>query len=67
MLANLIAWPAAFYLAREWLSDFTYAIELNAIPFFGAAVLALLVASFTVGGHAIRVALANPVVALRSD
>lgn len=67
LLANLIAWPAAFYLAREWLSDFTYAIELNAIPFFGAAVLALLVASFTVGGHAIRVALANPVVALRSD
>ncbi|MBO6506496.1 MAG: ABC transporter permease [Kordiimonadaceae bacterium] len=67
LLANLIAWPVAFYLAREWLAEFTYAIELSAMPFVGAAVLALVVASFTVGGHAIRVALANPVTALRTD
>ncbi len=67
LLANLIAWPAAFYLAREWLAEFTYSIELNAFPFVGAAILALLVASFTVGGHAIRVAIANPIAALRTD
>ena len=67
LLANLIAWPVAFYLAREWLAEFTYSIELSAMPFIGAAVLALLVSSFTVGSHAIRVALANPIVALRTD
>lgn len=67
LLANIIAWPAAFYLAREWLAEFTYAIELSIVPFVGAAVLALVVATFTVGSHAIKVAVANPVKALRAE
>ncbi len=67
LVANIIAWPAAAYLAKEWLSEFTHAIELGPTPFFMAAILALLVAAFTVGGHALKVAVANPVEALRSD
>lgn len=67
LLANLIAWPAAAYLAQRWLEDFNYAIELGPLPFMGAAALALVVATFTVGGHALRVAVANPVLALRTE
>ena len=67
LFANVLAWPAAFYLAQGWLADFTYAIEISPVPFMGAALLALVVASVTVGGHAIRVAVANPVQALRTD
>jgi len=67
LVANIIAWPAAAYLMRDWLTGFTYAIELGPMPFMAAALAALVVASITVGGHAIRVASANPVHALRYE
>ena len=67
LFANIIAWPVAFYLARGWLADFAYAIEISPVPFMGAALLALAVAVITVGGHAIRVAVANPIQALRVE
>lgn len=67
LFANILAWPVAFYLAQGWLADFTYAIEISPVPFMGAALLALAVAAITVGGHAIKVAVANPVQALRVE
>ncbi|MBL4790377.1 MAG: hypothetical protein JKY60_15505 [Kordiimonadaceae bacterium] len=67
MVANLIAWPVAGLLMRDWLTGFNYAIDLSPIPFLAAALMALLVAGITVGGHALRVAAANPIYALRSE
>jgi len=67
LIANIIAWPAAAYLMRDWLTGFNYAIELGPVPFVAAAIAALVVASITVGGHALKVASANPVHALRYE
>lgn len=67
LIANLIAWPIAFYFMREWLTRFNYRIDLDLMPFMLAAILALAVAWITVGGQALRVARANPVYALRYE
>jgi len=67
LVANIIAWPAAAYLMRDWLAGFNYAIELGPVPFLSAALLALIVAAVTVGGHALKVASANPIHALRCE
>lgn len=65
--ANLIAWPIAWYLMREWLNGFNYRIELSLMPFLLAGLASLTIAWLIVGAHAYRVARSNPVHALRYE
>ena len=67
IVANLIAWPVSFYLMRDWLQGFAYRIDMTILPYAGAAILVLLIAWATVGGHAWRVARTNPIHALRYE
>jgi putative ABC transport system permease protein len=67
IVANLIAWPVAWWVMRGWLNGFDTRIALGPLPFLLAGGLALLIAIVTVGGHAFRVARANPVHALRYE
>ena len=67
LVANLVAWPVAGYFMSQWLQGFAYRIDLSPLPFFLAGGAALLVAWATVGGHAMRVARAKPVLALRCE
>jgi putative ABC transport system permease protein len=67
LFANLIAWPVAWWTMRGWLNGFSDRIALSPAYFLAAAVLALAVAAGTVGGHALRVARAKPIEALRGE
>ena len=67
LVANLIAWPVAWWAMRDWLNTFDARIDLGPTPFLLAGLLALAVAVGTVGGHAFRVARANPIHALRYE
>jgi putative ABC transport system permease protein len=67
IVANLIAWPAAWWVMRNWLDDFDTRIDLGPTPFVLAGLLALAIAIGTIAGHAIRVARANPIHALRYE
>ncbi|MBP7338893.1 ABC transporter permease [Niveispirillum sp.] len=67
LVANLIAWPVAWFCMDRWLSDFTYRIDLNPLLFLGAGSAALAIAWLTVGLHAARVAQAKPIKALRYE
>jgi putative ABC transport system permease protein len=67
IIANLIAWPVAWWLMRDWLNGFDQRIPLTPVPFVIAAAVALGIAIATVVGHAVRVARANPIHALRYE
>ena len=67
LLANLIAWPIAWWLMRDWLNGFDQRIDLDPGLFLGAGALALLIAVLTVAGHSYRIARAKPIVALRYE
>ena len=67
VIANLIAWPLAFVLMREWLGGFDQRVELTPVYFIAATALALLVALLTVAGQALRVARCDPGTALRYE
>jgi putative ABC transport system permease protein len=67
VIANLLAWPAAWWAMRAWLNGFALRIDLTPGPFVLAGALALGIALATVAGHALRVARMNPVHALRCE
>lgn len=66
-VANLFAWPLAWWATRRWLQDFAYSIDVNWWYFVLAGVIAILIALFTVSFQSIKAALANPVDSLRND
>jgi putative ABC transport system permease protein len=67
MLANLIAWPVAWWVMRDWLNGFDVRVGLGPVPFAIAGGLALAIALGTIAGHALRVARVNPIHALRYE
>ena len=67
LIAIVIASPVAYYFMDKWLADFAYRIELQWWMFAAAGAMAVLIAFLTVGGQAIKAALANPVQSLRSE
>jgi len=67
LLANLAAWPVAWYFMRRWLEDFAYRVDLGYASFLYAGLAALLIALGTVGYHSWRAAVANPIEALRYE
>ena len=67
LLANLLAWPVAWFAMNRWLQNFAYRVEVGWLVFALAGGLALLIALLTVSTQAIRAALANPVDALHNE
>jgi putative ABC transport system permease protein len=65
LLANVIAWPVAYYVMGAWLQGFARRVELDWWMFAGAAAVALTVAAAAVSVHAWGMAGARPVEALR--
>jgi len=51
---DFIATHVAYYFAKQWLQNFSYAIELNAWIFIEVALITLLFTAATVGFQAYR-------------
>lgn len=66
-VANVIAWPAAWWAMDGWLQDFAYRIDPGVGTFVMGGVLTLAVVLLTVSVRTIRAARANPVDALRYE
>jgi putative ABC transport system permease protein len=67
LLANLIAWPIAWYAMNKWLQNFAYRIEISLWMFVLSGGLAMGIALLTIGWQAVKAATANPVESLRYE
>jgi putative ABC transport system permease protein len=67
LLANLVAWPAAWYLLHRWLQGFLYRAPVRFDIFIAAGLTALVIALVTIGGQSLKAARANPVDSLRYE
>jgi putative ABC transport system permease protein len=67
VIAIIIASPIAWFAMHKWLQDFAYRIPISWWVFAVAAVAAALIAILTVSFQAIKAAVSNPVVSLRSE
>jgi len=60
LIANIIAWPAAYYFMNKWLRNFAYHIDMTPWIFVIASVITVLIALFTVSFQALKAARTNP-------
>jgi putative ABC transport system permease protein len=67
LLANIIAWPVAYYAMNRWLQNFAYRINIGPWMLILSAAVAFIVALLTVSYQAVKVSLANPVDTLRYE
>jgi ABC-type antimicrobial peptide transport system permease subunit len=67
LIADLIAWPAAYFLMRNWLQGFAYRTGIAWWLFLATGAGTLAVALLTVGFQAFRAANSNPVHALKYE
>ena len=66
-VANVLAWPVAYYAANNWLQSFAYRQDLQVAIFILTGVSSFAMALLTVSYQAIKAALANPVEALNCE
>jgi putative ABC transport system permease protein len=66
-LANLIAWPLAYYFMNKWLEHFAYRSDLDVWLFIISGLTALCLAVLTVSFQSLKAAAADPIESLRYE
>ncbi len=67
LLANIVAWPVAYYAMNRWLQNFAYRINIGPWALILSAALAFAVALLTVSYQAVKAAFTDPVDTLRYE
>ncbi len=67
LLANIFAWPAAYFFMNIWLDDFAYKSGMGLQVFLFAGTGALIIAAITVCAHSVKASRTNPVDALKYE
>ncbi|MDT3402765.1 ABC transporter permease [Mucilaginibacter terrae] len=67
ILANIIAWPLAWYTMHKWLNNFAYRVSIDWYVFALVALASIFIALFTISFQSIKAAVANPVKSLRIE
>jgi putative ABC transport system permease protein len=66
-LANLVAWPVAYYAMHKWLESFSYRIGISWFFFVLAGLMTLFIAWFSTSFQAYKAANTDPVTALKHE
>ena len=67
LIANIIAWPVAYYFMNEWLQNFAYKVSLSIWTFLFVGLVSILIAFLTISFQAVRAATTNPVKSLQYE
>lgn len=65
VIANVLAWPFAWFAARAYLSMFLTRAEITMLPFAASLVATIAITCIAVGGQALRAARVEPATVLR--
>ncbi len=66
-ISALISWLLIYFIARNWLQNFYYRINLQPLDFLTGLIIAFVIAFITIGYRIIKSARTNPVEALRYE
>jgi putative ABC transport system permease protein len=67
LVANIIAFPVAFFFMSNWLDNFAYRVGIGWTIFVLTALLTFLIAILTVSYQSVKAALGDPAHALRYE
>ncbi|MBT1700245.1 ABC transporter permease [Fulvivirgaceae bacterium PWU4] len=67
LIANVVAFPLAYFLLKQWLAGFAYQVGINLALFVVAGVIAAAIAFFTICYQALRTARSNPAEVLKKS
>jgi putative ABC transport system permease protein len=67
LLANLIAWPLAYFVMRNWLQNFAYRTQIGVSVFLVTGLISLLISLLTVSFQSVRAALSDPAQAVKYE
>ncbi|HZY78982.1 MAG TPA: ABC transporter permease [Cyclobacteriaceae bacterium] len=67
LLANVLAWPVAWFFMNKWLDSFAYHINMNLVVYILSAFAAVILALVTVSAQTIKAAMTNPANTLRYE
>ena len=67
LLANIIAWPLAYWALKNWLENFAYRTQLTVFPFIIAGLIAFLIAILTVLYQSLKASKTNPSITLKYE
>ncbi len=67
LIANLFSWPITYLLAKDWLSNFSYQIDIPAMPFVFATLVSVIIALLTVSAQSYLAANSDPVEAIKYE
>jgi putative ABC transport system permease protein len=67
VIANILAWPIAYYYISKWLENFAFRTTIGVETFILSAALVLMIAVLTVSFNVIKASLANPVETLKYE
>ncbi len=67
LISNIIAWPVAWYVMNGWLENFAFHTEMSLSFFLLAGIVTFLIASITVGFHAVKAAHTSPVASMKVE
>jgi ABC-type lipoprotein release transport system permease subunit len=66
-IANLIAWPVAYFVINNWLQNYSYRIEQNILSYLTVCLLVLFIAFLVIGAQCFKTAIAKPIKSLRTE
>jgi putative ABC transport system permease protein len=67
LIANLVAWPLAYFAMNKWMQNFAYRVGIGPWIFLLTGLAALTIALLTVSFQSIRAALSDPVRAIKYE
>ena len=67
VIANIIAWPIAYFYVSKWLENFAYRTSIGIETFIMSALLVLMIAVLAVSFKVLKASLSNPVEALKYE
>ena len=65
LIANVIAWPIAYFVMQSWLQNFAYRIDLSLTPFILTICTTIALGIMAISYYALKLIRENPVVIFR--
>jgi ABC-type antimicrobial peptide transport system permease subunit len=67
LIANVIAWPIAYFVINNWLQNYTYRIEQNIFTYLIVCLLVFFIAFLLITAQCLKTAYSKPVKSLRTE